>query len=173
MNHPDHSIYNQAFDFDESNQIHPTAIIYPNVRMGQNNIIGAYCVIGSNGEIRGMQEFEGSVEIGSGNTISELVTIQRPASADKKTIIGNDNIIMAHTHIGHDAVIGNNCELSTGTIVGGYCRIEDGAKIKLGVTIRNRKIVGREAVVGMGAVVTKDVDSGITVVGNPAKELIK
>jgi UDP-N-acetylglucosamine acyltransferase len=173
MNHPDHSIYEQSFDFDESNKIHPTAIIYPNVTIGQNNIIGAYCVIGSNGEIRGMQEFEGRVEIGSGNTISELVTIQRPAAADKKTIIGNDNIIMAHTHIGHDAVIGNNCELSTGTIVGGYCHINDGAKIKLGVTIRNRKIIGREAVVGMGAVVTKDVEPGLTVVGNPAKILIK
>jgi len=70
-------------------------------------------------------------------------------------------------------VIGNNCELSTGTIVGGYCHINDGAKIKLGVTIRNRKVIGREAVVGMGAVVTKDIDPGVCVVGNPAKQLIK
>ncbi len=173
MNHPDHSIYEQSFDFDESNQIHPTAIIYPNVTMGHNNIIGAYCVIGSNGEIRGMQEFEGSVSIGSGNTISELVTIQRPAMAGKQTVIGDKNIIMAHTHIGHDAVIGDNCELSTGAIVGGYCRIENDSKIKLGVTIRNRKVIGRGAVVGMGAVVTKDIDPGLVVVGNPAKPLIK
>ena len=120
-------LYDPNARFDPTNKIHDTAIIYENVQMGKNNTIGAYCVIGSNGEIRGQQEFEGAVIIGSGNVISELVTIQRPASADKSTMIGDNNIIMAHTHIGHDAQIGSGCELSTGTIVGGYSIVEDGA----------------------------------------------
>jgi UDP-N-acetylglucosamine acyltransferase len=166
-------IYNPNDRFDPSNIIHDTAIIYDNVKIGKNNIIGAYCVIGSNGEIRGQQEFDGCVEIGSGNVISELVTIQRPASANKITKIGDNNIIMAHTHIGHDAQIGSGCELSTGTIVGGYSIVEDCVKIKLGVTIRNRKRIGKGATVGMGAVVVTDVQPTQVVVGNPAKPLIK
>lgn len=117
-------LYEPYAHFDESNDIHPTAIIHPNVKMGKNNKIGAYCVIGSNGEIRGVSDFLGHVEIGDGNVISEMVTIQRPAASGQVTRIGNDNIIMAHSHVGHDVQIGNGCELSTGTIVGGYAKIK-------------------------------------------------
>ena len=42
----------EKYTYDESNEIHETAIIFPNVKIGKNNIIGAYSVIGGNGEIR-------------------------------------------------------------------------------------------------------------------------
>jgi len=157
--------------FYQSNVIHPTAIIYDNVEMGENNYIGAYSVIGSNGEIRGknQNEFKGKVVIGSGNVISELVTIQKPFD-ETETKIGDNNIIMAHSHIGHDVSIGNNCEICTGTIVGGYAVIEDGVKVKLGVTIRNRKRIGKGTLVGLGSAVVKDIEENKIVYGNPAKE---
>ena len=166
-------IYEPHSRFHESNKIHPTAIIYDNVSMGENKVIGAYSVIGSNGEIRGTTEFEGTVEIGSNNVISELVTIQRPAVKGQVTRIGNRNLIMAHAHVGHDVQIGNDCEICTGVILGGYAVIEDLAKIKLGVTVRNRKRIGTSAIVGLGAAVVKDVENGNIVVGNPAKPLVK
>lgn len=162
-------IYDPYARFDESNEIHPTVIIYDNVTIGKNNKIGAYSVIGSDGEIRGATEFHGAVEIGSGNVISELVTIQRPEKKDAKTIIGDNNLLMAHSHVGHDVVIGSGCEICSGTIIGGYAEIKDGAKLKLGVTVRNRKVIGENALVGMAAVVVKDVAPGAVVMGNPAK----
>jgi UDP-N-acetylglucosamine acyltransferase len=156
---------------DGSNWIHKTAIVYPCVKMGKGNIIGAFSVIGSNGEIRNKRvyEFEGTVEIGDKNVISELVTIQRPFEKGKSTTIGSNNLIMAHTHIGHDAQVGNDCEICTTTVVGGYVTIKDGAKIKLHCVLRNRIIVGKHALVGMGSVVTKNVEDGQIVFGNPAK----
>lgn len=160
--------------FDKSNQIHPTAIVYDNVVMGKNNIIGPYCVIGSNGEMRNVkqEDFQGSVVIGDNNVISELVTIQRPYG-NTTTEIGSNNLIMAHSHIGHDVHIGDNCEICTGTILGGYVTIESGVKLKLGVTVRNRKKIRHNAIVGMCGVVVKDVEANVTVVGNPAKQLQK
>lgn len=166
-------IYDPYSVFGESNTIHHTAIIYPNVKMGKNNKIGPYAVIGSPGEIRGTagKSFDGFVEIGDGNIISELVTIQRPLERGKITKIGSNNIIMAHSHIGHDAVIEDNVEISTGTIVGGYALIKSGAKLKLSTTIRNRKTVGENATVGMGSVVVKDVNPSDVVIGVPAKKI--
>lgn len=156
----------------DGNWIHKTAIIYPCVKMGKGNVIGAYSVIGSNGEIRGKRpdEFKGVVIIGDKNVISELVTIQRPFEENKKTIIGSGNILMAHVHIGHDAEVGNDCEVCTSTVVGGYVKISDGAKIKLHCVIRNRIHIGSHATVGMGSVVTKNVGENSIVYGNPARE---
>lgn len=166
-------IYDPNYKHDASNVIHETAIIYDNVIMGKNNIIGPYCVIGSNGEIRDAEEFHGQVIIGSNNKISEHVTIQRPAKKDAATKIGDSNMLMAHAHIGHDAVIENNCEVCSGVVVGGYVTIKNGAKIKLGAIIRNRKTVGEDALVGLGACVVKDVEDKTTVIGNPAKPYIR
>jgi acyl-[acyl carrier protein]--UDP-N-acetylglucosamine O-acyltransferase len=165
-------LYDKYFMFDESNQIHDTAVIYPNVIMGKNNIIGAYAVIGSNGEIRGVNqnEFKGTVIIGDNNVISELVTIQRPFEATS-TEIGSNNIIMRGVHLGHDSKVGNNCELCCNVILGGYAEINDNAKIKLGAIIRNRKKIGKNCIVGMGSVVIRDVEENYVVVGNPAREI--
>ena len=51
--------------------------------------------------------------------------------------------------------------------------IEDDVSIGANATILPGVRLGRGCVVGAGAVVTKDVPPGMTVIGNPAKELIK
>lgn len=164
-------LYNSDWINIDGNSIHKTAIIHPNVRLGKGNTIGAYCVIGSNGEIRGVSQddFKGRVVIGNNNVISEFVSIQRPFNEGSKTTIGNDNLIMAHCHVGHDSKIGNGCEICTGTVIGGYVKIYDGARIKLKSVIRNRVTIGEFSTIGMGSVVTKSVNEYSIVYGNPAK----
>lgn len=163
-------LYEIDFINIDGNYIHRTAIIHKNVKLGVGNWIGAYTVIGSNGEIRGVnqKEFKGTVSIGNNNIISEHVTIQRPYEF-RTTYIGNNNIIMAHSHVGHDVKILDNCEICTGVIIGGYCVIESGVKVKLGATLRNRLKIGSNALIGLGSVVVKDVVKDSVVYGNPAK----
>lgn len=50
--------------------------------------------------------------------------------------------------------------------------IEDGASIGAGAVILPGVRIGANALVGAGAVVTKDVPPGIVVVGNPARPLV-
>jgi len=52
-------------------------------------------------------------------------------------------------------------------------RIKRGASIGANATILPGIIIGEHAMVGAGAVVTKDVADGVTVVGNPAREVGK
>lgn len=162
--------YNVDFINIDGNYIHRTAVIYDNVKLGTGNWIGAYTVIGSNGEIRGKdpKSFKGTVHIGNNNIISEHVTIQRPFDF-RTTYIGDNNIIMAHSHVGHDVKILDNCEICTGVIIGGYTVIESGVKIKLGATLRNRLKIGSNALIGLGSTVVKDVAQDSVVYGNPAK----
>lgn len=159
-------------EFDPSNIIHPTAIIYDNVELGKSNTIGPYTVIGSNGEMRNVkqEDFRGKVIIGNNNVISEFVSIQRPLKEGCITKVGDNNIIMAHSHIGHDAQVGNNTEICSGTIIGGYAEVADEVKLKLGVTVRNRCKVGGGSLIGMGGVVVKNIGENEVCYGNPAKE---
>ena len=163
-------LYNNDWINIDGNSIHKTAIVHPNVKLGKGNVIGAYAVIGSNGEIRGVNQndFKGFVMIGHNNVISEFVSIQRPFKENEMTFIGSNNIIMAHSHIGHDVSISDNCEICSGTIIGGYATIGNGVKLKLGVTVRNRILIGQGVIVGLGSVVTKDILEGVAY-GNPAR----
>lgn len=75
--------------------------------------------------------------------------------------------------IGHEARIGRGCVLNPTVNISGGVTLEEGVLVGTGAQILQYKRVGRGATVGAGAVVTKDVEAGETVVGAPAKPLRK
>jgi sugar O-acyltransferase (sialic acid O-acetyltransferase NeuD family) len=78
-----------------------------------------------------------------------------------------------YSYVEHDCIIGDFVTFAPGAKVNGNVTIGDHAYIGSGAILRQGVTIGAGAVVGMGAVVTRDVPSGATVVGNPAKLLIK
>lgn len=83
-----------------------------------------------------------------------------------------------HAYVAHDCVIGDFVTFAPGAKCNGNVRIGDhayvgsGAVIKQGTPDRPR-LIGAGAVIGMGAVVTRDVAPGATVVGNPARVMLR
>ena len=76
--------------------------------------------------------------------------------------------------VGHDAVIGAYSTLSPGVHISGNVRLEPYTFMGTGaVTVNGLPgrplVIGEGAVVGAGAVVTKDVPADVTVTGVPAK----
>lgn len=83
-----------------------------------------------------------------------------------------------YSYVAHDCVIGDYVTFAPGVMCNGRVRIEDHAYIGTGAILREGSperpmVIGAGAVVGMGAVVTKSVPAGATVIGNPAAPLAK
>lgn len=96
------------------------------------------------------------------------------------TVITSNIIIGDHFHcnigsyVEHDCVIGDYVTFAPGVKCNGNVHIGDHAYIGTGAIIKQGTPekplrIGKGAIVGMGAVVTKDVADGVIVVGNPAK----
>lgn len=81
--------------------------------------------------------------------------------------------IDALVHIGHDVHLHRNTEITAGGIIGGFVEMEERAYTGINASIRNRITVEKNSLVGMGAVVTKNVMEHMTVVGNPAHGIRK
>lgn len=87
--------------------------------------------------------------------------------------VGPHAIINLACTIGHDVMIGRCATLSPGVHVSGRVTIEDEVFIGTGAAIVEKVRIGKGAIIGAGAVVTKDVEPGVTAVGVPARPLPK
>ena len=106
-------------------------------------------------------------EIGEGAILCPFTTITSNAR------IGRFFHANLYSYIAHDCVIGDFVTFAPGVKCNGGVIVEDHAYIGTGAIIKQGSkekpiVIGRGAVVGMGAVVTKSVPAGATVIGNPA-----
>lgn len=108
------------------------------------------------------------VQIGAGAVLCPFVTLT------SNIRIGRHFHANLYSYVEHDCVIGDFVTFAPGVKCNGNVVVEDHAYIGTGAILRQGKpgnplIIGRGAVVGMGAVVTKNVAPGTTVIGNPAR----
>lgn len=83
-----------------------------------------------------------------------------------------DNVaIESGVDIGHDAVIRKYVVLNSMSFIGGYTHIGERTYIAPGALLKDRISVGRDVIVGLGAVVVRDVPDKSVVVGNPARKI--
>ena len=81
-----------------------------------------------------------------------------------------------YSYVGHDCQIGDFVTFGPRVSCNGRVVIEDDVYVGTNAVIRQGTHgkplnIGKAAVIGMGAVVTKDVAPGVTVVGNPARPM--
>ncbi|MBL1274653.1 MAG: hypothetical protein COB30_001045 [Ectothiorhodospiraceae bacterium] len=73
----------------------------------------------------------------------------------------------------HDNCLGVGVHISPGVHLAGNVGIGDRSWVGIGASVIQGCDIGHDVIVGAGAVVTKDIIDGLTVVGVPAQELKK
>lgn len=107
--------------------------------------------------------------IGAGVVIRETARVH--AGCERPTRIGEGTLVMSGAHIGHDAQIGARCRIAPNAVVCGLVTIGNEVKVGAGAVIKQGVSIGDNVVIGAQAMVTRDIPSGETWSGVPAKRM--
>lgn len=146
--------------------IGPNAVIFYDVRIGNNTLIGDGASIRE------------KCRIGSYCILSRYVTVNYNTQIGNRTKIMDLTHVTGNCHIGDDVFVSlcvgmtndnaiGRLDFDENRVVGPY--IEDGAAVGVGALLLPGTHIGKGAIVGAGAVVTKDVPTHAVVMGIPAK----
>lgn len=106
------------------------------------------------------------IRVGAGSVLCAGVRITTNVE------IGRHVHVNLNATIGHDTVVGDFVSLNPLASISGDCVIGTGVLVGVAGVVLNGLRVGDDAVVGGSACVVKDVESGTTVVGVPARRLV-
>lgn len=144
------------------------AVIYYDVEIGERTLIGDGASIRE------------QCRIGSASVIGRYVTM------NYAVIVGDQTKVMDHSWLAGNMTVGNRVFISGGVLTtndnamgrDGFKdelmrgpTIEDGVLIGVGALLLPNLTVGASAIIGAGAVVTKDVEPGMVVMGVPARHV--
>lgn len=181
--------------------IHPTAtigqnvviekgcVVGPNTTIEHNVVLHAGTRVGEGSRIRscssvggdgfGFERLEdgtplrfphlGGVVIGDNVEIGALNSVARGTLSD--TIIEDgvktDNLV----HIAHNCQIGAGCLITACAELSGGVHLGENVWVGPNSSFMQKLVIGAGAVVGLGAVVTKNVEENTVVAGSPAKKV--
>jgi UDP-N-acetylglucosamine acyltransferase len=153
-------------------ELRPHAVVTGHTTLGADNRVFSHAVVG---EIPQDLKYRGEptrVEVGSGNTFREYVTVNAGTVQDRGvTTIGNGCLFMASSHVGHDCVIGDRAIVANSVGLSGHVVVEDDVHFG-GLSGAHQFVrVGKLSFVGGLTGVVMDVAPYCTVNG-PRAELV-
>ena len=137
--------------------------------IGKNNQFFPFCSIGAAPQDKKYAGEDTTLHIGDGNTFRENVTVNRGTIQDiGKTVIGDNNWIMANAHVAHDCIVGNNTIFANSVALAGHVIVEDWVILGGYTLVHQFCTVGAHSFCGMGSVINQDVPNFFVVTGNTA-----
>jgi len=159
---------------------------FPPLTLGKAVTVGAGCILYVGAEIGDMVFFGDLATVREDVKIGEYTIIGRGATVENKVTIGRKCKIETEAYITAFSTIGDYCfiapcvALTNDNFLGrteerkkhfGGPTLKRGARIGANATILPNLVIGEDALVAAGSVVTKDVPPRMIVLGSPAKVL--
>lgn len=157
------------------NNISPLAYVSPKAQIGKNVTIDAFAYIDDNvilgdnchvfpnaviGCVPQDLKFRGEetyTVIGDNCVLREFVTIHRGTASKGKTVVGNNNLIMAYCHVAHDCILHDNIIMSNATQLAGEVEVDDFAIIGGGTLVHQFSHIGSHCMIQGGSKINKDI----------------
>jgi acetyltransferase-like isoleucine patch superfamily enzyme len=150
------------------------------LQVGSHAVIRAHSVIYAGSQIGSHLETGHGVVIREENRLGDHLSIWNNSTIDYGCIVGNRVRIHCNVYVAQFTTIEDDVFLAPGVMIANdrhpICKacmkgptIKRGARVGINATLLPEIVVGEEALIGAGAVVTKDVPAGAVVVGNPAR----
>ena len=166
-----YSIIGAHVKIDRGTWIGPHVVIQGHTDIGKENKIYQFSSIG---EIPQDKKYNGEATkliIGDRNVIRECCTFNTGTTQDiGKTVLGDDNWIMAYVHLAHDCIIGNNTIFANNATLAGHVTIRDHVILGGFTLVHQFCAIGEYAFTGMGSAITKDLPPYMVAAGTPTKQ---
>jgi dTDP-4-amino-4,6-dideoxygalactose transaminase/acetyltransferase-like isoleucine patch superfamily enzyme len=120
--------------------IAPTAIVHPNVKLGENVIIEDFCIIGY--PPKGSAPGDLETVIGANTHIRTHAVIYAGTTLGEKCHVGHMAFIRENT------IIGNHCSIGVSVLIEHHCRIGDRVRIQGQAGISEHTIIEEDAWIG-------------------------
>ena len=155
--------------------ISPLAYVSPKAQIGKNVTIDAFAYIDDNvilgdnchvfphaviGCVPQDLKFHGEETwtiIGDNCVLREFVTVHRGTASKGKTVIGNNNLIMAYCHVAHDCILHDNIIMSNATRLAGEVEVDDFAIIGGGTLVHQFTHIASHVMIQGGSKINKDI----------------
>lgn len=165
-------------------QIGPYAVVASTVRLGDGCVLaphavvlghttlGARCTVHSGAVIGDLPQdlsFGGEpsyVVIGDDCTFRENVTVHRGTKPGTTTRLGNHVFMMANSHVAHNGEVGDHVVFANTAAIGGYVTVGERCFLGGNTGVHQFCHIGRLAMVGSGALVSKDLPPFCTAVSS-------
>jgi UDP-N-acetylglucosamine acyltransferase len=182
------AVVSPSAELGQGVEVRAYATIGPQVKIGRDTVVGEHVVIEGNTEIGernriypfssigtppqdiGYRGEDTRLLIGNDNVIREYVTINRATTKQEwKTVLGNQNYIMAYAHIAHDCYLGDRVIMSNVATLGGHITIGDYAILGGLVAVHQFVRIGAYAFLGAKSGVDRDVPPFMMTAGPRAR----
>ena len=158
------SIVGPKVTIGPGSRVGPHVVVTGRTTIGRNTRIFQFASIGEEPQDKKYDGEDTELIIGDNTTIRELCTFSRgTVQGGGKTIIGNDNWIMACVHIAHDCILGDNASLA------GHVTVGDWAILSGYSLIHQFCSVGEHSFTSFASHVNQSIPPYVTVSGEKAK----